>query len=125
MNDAPEIYPESFGVLAEGEAAPVNLGDLRNDHEALRIDLLHQTLKLDQLAAGDDAQDDLRGGLGVAALAVQERHAPVHTGEDGGADLPRLAGDDLDLCAAGAQHEHLVQHNGVDDGQERGNERNT
>ena len=53
--------------------------------------------------------------VGVAACAVQLGNAPVQLFQDHGPDLIRLGADDLDLGAALAQHQHLVQHDGVYD----------
>ena len=52
----------------------------------------------------------------VAALAVQDSHAAVQLRKNSGADLVGLGADDLHLGAGGAQHEHLVQPDRVDNG---------
>ena len=69
-----------------------------------------------QLPVGDHAQQHRLRLPQVAALAVQDGHAAVQLRKDGSADLVGLGADDLHLGAGGAQHEHLVQHDRVDNG---------
>ena len=68
-----------------------------------------------QLPVGDHAQQHRLRLPQVAALAVQDGHTAVQLRKNGSADLVGLGADDLYLGAGGAQHEHLVQHDRVND----------
>ena len=88
---------------------------MAHDEEAGGVDAVGQLFQPGQFPVGHDAQQHRAGFAGVAALAVEDGHAAVQLGEDGGTDGVGLAADDLHFGAAGTQHQHLVHDDGVDE----------
>ena len=102
----------AFVLLAHGEAPAPDFRYLADDDEAVGIDVTGQLFDLGHLMVGYHAEDHFRGGMEVAALAVEDGNAPVHLGENGDAHVVGLAADDFDLCTAGAHQQDLVQGKG-------------
>ena len=88
---------------------------MAHDEEAGGVDAVGQLFQPGQFPVGHDAQQHGAGLVGVAALAVEDGHAPVQLLEDGGTDGVGLAADDLYLGAAGTHHQHLIHDDGVDE----------
>ena len=68
---------------------------MAHDEEAGGVNAVSQLFLPGQLPVGHDAQQHGAGLVGVAALAVEDGHAPVQLLEDGGTDGVGLAADDL------------------------------
>ena len=94
------------------EASAPNLGDMADDHEAVRVDLPGQGLDPGQLVVGDDTHNDLCLPAQVAALAVEKGAAPVHLGQNGIPDPVGMVADDFYFRPAGAQQQYSVQSKG-------------
>ena len=68
----PEEHFLLFCVFVQGKAPAPDFRDLRDDHETVGVNITGQPLNFRHFVVGNNAQNDLRLLMQVAACAVQE-----------------------------------------------------